>query len=73
MKVPAGWLIDRCGWKGRRQKNQGVHNEHALVLVNYGNRSGTDLLAFAAEIRDSVERTYGVTLEIEPTCYGQSR
>ncbi|MCP4842586.1 MAG: UDP-N-acetylmuramate dehydrogenase [Halieaceae bacterium] len=72
MKIPAGWLIDRCGWKGRRQKNQGVHSEHALVLVNYGNSSGADLLAFAAEISDSVERTYGVALEIEPRRYGQS-
>lgn len=71
MKVPAAWLIDRCGWKGRCKKNQGVHKEHALVLVNYGNNSGADLLAFAAEIRDSVERTYGVTLEIEPRRYGQ--
>ena len=72
MKVPAGWLIDRCGWKGKRQKNQGVHKEHALVLVNYGNNSGADLLAFAAEIRESVEQTYGVTLEIEPRRYGQN-
>ena len=57
--------------KGRCKKNQGVHKEHALVLVNYGNNSGADLLAFAAEIRDSVERTYGVTLEVEPRRYGQ--
>lgn len=65
-KLAAGWLIEQCGWKGRRIGGAGVHAEHALVLVNHGGASGSDILRLAGEIRDSVQTRFGVTLEIEP-------
>ncbi len=70
VKLSAAWLIDQCGWKGFRRDNVGVHQEHALVLVNYGNDSGERLLALAQEIAASVENTFGLRLEIEPRVYG---
>jgi len=72
-KVPAAWLIEKCGWKGMRVGEVGVHPEHALVLVNYeseGEEDGTRLLALASDIATSVLDTYGVVLEIEPRVYG---
>lgn len=71
-KTSAAWLIDYCGWKGRRRGGVGVHPGHALVLVNYGSDSGAELLSLAAEIAGSVERSFGVLLEIEPRVYGQA-
>jgi len=71
-KTSAAWLIDYCGWKGRRRGGVGVHPGHALVLVNYGSDSGVELLSLAAEIADSVERTFAVALEIEPRIYRQA-
>jgi UDP-N-acetylmuramate dehydrogenase len=69
-KVSAAWMIDRCGWKGFRRGYLGVHAKHALVLVNYGSGTGEQLLALAAEITASVQRAFGVLLEIEPRVYG---
>jgi len=69
-KVSAAWMIDRCGWKGLRRGDLGVHAEHALVLVNYGSGTGEQLLALAAEITASVQGAFGVLLEIEPRVYG---
>jgi UDP-N-acetylmuramate dehydrogenase len=65
-KVPAGWLIERCGWKGHREGNAGVHADHALVLVNHGGASGRDILTLARRIQDSVAQRYGIVLEPEP-------
>ncbi|GMU42124.1 MAG: UDP-N-acetylmuramate dehydrogenase [Xanthomonadales bacterium] len=65
-KLAAGWLIEQCGWKGRRAGNVGVHEAHALVLVNHGGASGADILALAAVIAADVRTRFGVTLEIEP-------
>jgi UDP-N-acetylmuramate dehydrogenase len=70
IKVPAAWMIDHCGWKGFKHNRLGVHDHHALVLVNYGNDSGEQLLALANKIQTSVEQTFGVLLEIEPRVYG---
>lgn len=70
VKVPAAWLIERCGWKGFRRNELGVHAQHALVLVNYGNNNGKQLLQLAREISDSVYDKFGVRLEIEPRLYG---
>ena len=67
-KLAAGWLIDQCGWKGKRQGKVGVHEKQALVLVNYG-ASGNELLALADNIAESVKSRYGVLLEIEPRVY----
>jgi len=70
VKLPAAWLIDQCGWKGKRVGGFGVHPQHALVLVNYGGDKGSELLALAGEIRLSVFDAYGINLEIEPRVYG---
>ncbi|MFT4518862.1 MAG: UDP-N-acetylmuramate dehydrogenase [Halioglobus sp.] len=70
-KFAAGWMIEHCGWKGFREDDQGVHPHHALVLVNYGNGSGTRLLALAQKIANSVNTEFGVLLDIEPRVYGQ--
>jgi len=65
-KLAAGWLIDRCGWKGRRMGPAGVHERQALVLVNHGGARAAEILALAAAIRDDVRQRYGVELEPEP-------
>ncbi|MFO1494363.1 MAG: UDP-N-acetylmuramate dehydrogenase [Lysobacterales bacterium] len=69
-KLPAGWLIDQCGWKGYRAGDAGVHAEHALVLVNHGLASGAELLALARRIQHSVLQRFGVLLEPEPRVLG---
>lgn len=70
-KLPAAWLIDRCGWKGFREGDAGVHAEHALVLVNHGGARGSDLLALAQRIQDSVAQRFDVHLEPEPRVLGK--
>jgi UDP-N-acetylmuramate dehydrogenase len=64
-KISAGWLIDRCGWKGKRIGNTGVHDKQALVLVNYGNASGKELLDLSLEIARSVSDKFGIELQRE--------
>jgi UDP-N-acetylmuramate dehydrogenase len=59
-------MIDRCGWKGHREGDAGVHAQHALVLVNHGHASGAQILALAERIRESVRQQFGVELEREP-------
>lgn len=68
-KLAAGWLIDQCGWKGRGVGEVQVHDRQALVLVNRGGASATDVLAVATQIATDVVRVFGVTLEIEPVCW----
>ncbi len=70
VKLSAAWMIDNCGWKGVRRDKLGVHPQHALVLVNYGSDSGEHVLALADDIAVSVDRNFGVKLEIEPVVYG---
>ena len=65
-KLSAGWLIERCGWKGHREGDAGVSNMHALVLVNYGNASGESIWQLAQRIMASVRVRFGVALEPEP-------
>lgn len=65
-KLAAGWLIEQCGWKGRSMGRVGVHDRQALVLVNHGGASGTDVLALARAIQESVRQRFGVDLEPEP-------
>ncbi|WP_043310045.1 UDP-N-acetylmuramate dehydrogenase [Pseudomonas sp. ML96] len=66
VKLAAGWLIERAGWKGFREGDAGVHRLQALVLVNYGAASGGQLLALARRIQADIEQRFGVLLEIEP-------
>ena len=65
VKVPAAWLIDQCGFKGKRLGDAGVHERHALILVNHGNATGRELIELAESIRLEVRDRFGVTLEPE--------
>lgn len=65
VKIHAAWLIEQCGWKGKRVGETGVHERHALVLVNYGNAKGSEILSLANSIRKSVEKKFGIRLEEE--------
>lgn len=69
MKLAAGWLIDKAGWKGFREGAAGVHAQQALVLVNYGGATGAQLHALAERIRDDIQQRFGVELEMEPNLY----
>lgn len=65
VKVPAGALIDRAGWKGKRLGKVGIHSKQALVIVNYDKGSATDILNLAGAIEKDVEEKFGVTLQME--------
>jgi UDP-N-acetylmuramate dehydrogenase len=65
VKVPAAWLIQNCGWRGKRLGAIGVHKNQALVLVNYGGGKGADLKKLAQDIQQSVADKFGIELEME--------
>ena len=65
MKLASGWFIERCGWKGIRIADAGVHDKQALVLINYGNATGVEIYNLSEEIKKSVHEKFGITLERE--------
>lgn len=69
VKLAAGWLIEQAGWKGFRDGDAGVHVLQALVLVNHGQATGTQLLSLARRIQSDIAERFGVTLEMEPNLY----
>ena len=65
VKISAAWLIEKSGWKGHKEKNIGVYNKHALVLVNYSSENGKDIKILSKKIKERVLEKFNVTLENE--------
>ena len=68
-KISAGWLIEQCGWKGYQDSTVGVFEFNPLVLVNNGKGTANELLALSEKIIESVYKTFGVQLKMEPRLY----
>lgn len=64
-KIPAGYLIEQCGWKGKRVGNTGCYKKQALVIVNYGGASSEDVVALVRDIKQSVFNKFGIALQEE--------
>ncbi len=65
-KISAAWLIEQCGWKGKRLGDAGTATNHALVLVNYGRSTGAELWLLAQQIQHDVNQRFGIELQAEP-------
>jgi UDP-N-acetylmuramate dehydrogenase len=65
VKVPAGWLIEQAGFKGKRFGDAGIHKNQALVLVNYGNATGQEILNVSKNIQETIFKTFGIYIEAE--------
>ena len=65
VKVPAGWLIEQAGFKGKRFGDAGIHKNQALVLVNYGNATGQDILAVSKDIQQTIIEKFAISIEAE--------
>ena len=64
-KIPAGWLIEIAGFKGKRYGDCGIHDNQALVLVNFDKASGTDIYTLAKKIQETILSIFEITLDIE--------
>lgn len=65
VKIPAGWMIDQCGWKGRSLGNAGVHKDQALVLVNLGDATAKEIINLAEKVRNAVYERFGISIHPE--------
>jgi UDP-N-acetylmuramate dehydrogenase len=65
VKIPAGWMVEQCGWKGKVVGHAGVHKDQALVLVNHGGATGKEILELSRSIRRSVAEKFGIELSSE--------
>ena len=65
VKVPAGWLIGQCGWKGRTLGRAGVHPMQALVLINLGQATGSEVVQLATAIQNDVKQRFDIALHPE--------
>ena len=68
-KIPAGWMIDQCGWKGKTRGRAGVHSKQALVLVNRGGATGQEVVDLCNAIRADVKQAFGVDIHPEVNIY----
>tara|TARA_B100000953_G_scaffold286820_1_gene268584 strand:+ start:58 stop:1077 length:1020 start_codon:yes stop_codon:yes gene_type:complete len=65
IKIPAAWLIEKCGYKGIKDGNTGTYDKHALIIVNYGKASGNEIFEFSQKIKNAVLRKFNILLEEE--------
>lgn len=72
VKLPAGWLIDRAGWRGKKIGQVGCYRKQALVIVNHGGASGKDIHDFSQRVADDVEQDFGIELEREVRLIGEN-
>ncbi|HUV01256.1 MAG TPA: UDP-N-acetylmuramate dehydrogenase [Bacteroidales bacterium] len=70
IKLTAAWLIEQCGWKGKRKGDAGVSEKQSLVIVNYGNATGREIYDLSEDVRKSVFEEFGITLEREVEVIG---
>lgn len=69
VKLAAGWLLEQAGWKGRREGDVGMHDKQSLVMINYGQAVGADVISLASAVELDIQHKFGVQLEIEPVVY----